>query len=591
MRLDSRASMACPEFLHKKYAPNHFDLGNVVEISGMADELARQGKAHEGQVFESMKSTSLRLIHVAEDLGRTEREFQTVSALFNPEVDVILGATIGAQAELEIRQRLGLQRILETSRASSPDILIRDNGEDASIPAWLPVDVKSHSAFEENCSNTIWQVHIADTLRVEGVKEQGRLREDDALQLAHYVVHLKQLGIGSNRPVAGIIGREGSSIAWTDLSATSFGRGKSVENALDRYERKFAESLRIAKQAVERNINPDVLAPAIPMYDGNAKKCPTCKFKYICLEEMTQYKGSGHVTLLAGITPSKVASLSVDSIGELAEDESGDAELTQRARVYLSGIPEVLIGQNLDVPSFDIEIDIDLENSQASLEEIGSTDVLEPDRVFLYGYIKHDRTLVDNWDENDAHSFEDYGNDSEAEFAVLSSMWNYLVKEVAEAENVGKTIGIFHYSSVEVTWFRRFAERYEGRPGVPSLVDANEFMNKYFRDLIKTSKCVVFPPSNASPLCGYSIKTLAPLVPFKWHVEDPGGAEALLRYKLAVSDSADSAIARIWLRCYNWDDVRATMALRNWMRDGMRMEQELSHRPDCGVCKEISNLN
>jgi predicted RecB family nuclease len=590
MRLDSRAAMACPEYLHKKNAPNRFDLGEPAELSGMAKELARQGHEHESQVFETIKATCARWVHLDPDADKDQREAQTVAALFNPEVDIILGATIGAQAEAEISRLLGLNSREGTGRVSSPDILVRDSSANVSKTAWLPVDVKAHSAIEDNKSNVVLQVQIAETLGTSGPELRGRLREEDALQLAHYVTHLSQLSIGGGSTMAGIIGRDGNSIAWADLSATTFGRGSSAESALSRYEQKFSKSMYIAEQAVRRNLDVNVPAPAIPMYDGNAKKCPTCKFKNICLDEMKEYKGSGHVTLLAGVTPAKVATLGVDSIAELANDLGSDAELVQRAKVYLSGIPEVLIGQTLDVPSFDIEIDIDLENSQAALEELGSTDVIETDRVFLYGYIKHDRTSIENWDANDAQSFENYGNDTEAEFDVLSSMWNYLVREVDEADAAGKSIGIFHYSPVERTWFKRFAKRYEGRPGVPTLEAVNEFMDKYFIDLIKTAKCVAFPPSKKSPLGGYSIKTLAPLVPFEWHVDDGNGAEALLRYKEVIAGTSESEDARTWLRSYNWDDVRATMALRNWMRDGMVMGREVTHRADCRVCPELQEM-
>lgn len=57
MRLDSRAAMACHEFLHKTYAPNRFDLGELPELTGMAKEIARQGELHELRVFNHIKAT------------------------------------------------------------------------------------------------------------------------------------------------------------------------------------------------------------------------------------------------------------------------------------------------------------------------------------------------------------------------------------------------------------------------------------------------------------------------------------------------------------------------------------------------------
>jgi predicted RecB family nuclease len=58
------------------------------------------------------------------------------------------------------------------------------------------------------------------------------------------------------------------------------------------------------------------------------------------------------------------------------------------------------------------------------------------------------------------------------------------------------------------------------------------------------------------------------LAGFSWHSEDAGGANSLLKYKEAVSVVEPVASkAQDWLRKYNIDDVMATMALRNWLRD------------------------
>ena len=49
---------------------------------------------------------------------------------------------------------------------------------------------------------------------------------------------------------------------------------------------------------------------------------------------------------------------------------------------------------------------------------------------------------------------------------------------------------------------------------------------------------------------------------FHWEVEDPGGADSMVRYDAAA---AGDESARQWLLDYNRGDVQATLALREWM--------------------------
>ena len=58
---------------------------------------------------------------------------------------------------------------------------------------------------------------------------------------------------------------------------------------------------------------------------------------------------------------------------------------------------------------------------------------------------------------------------------------------------------------------------------------------------------------------------------FVWPVEDPGGGEAVVRYRRAVDRSTGRAEARKevdWLTAYNEADVRAVQAVRDFMAGG-----------------------
>ena len=65
-----------------------------------------------------------------------------------------------------------------------------------------------------------------------------------------------------------------------------------------------------------------------------------------------------------------------------------------------------------------------------------------------------------------------------------------------------------------------------------------------------------------------SIKSLAPSAGFEWEVSKAGGANSLLKYKQATNgkDQAERDEAIAWLESYNRDDVRATFAVRNYIR-------------------------
>jgi len=434
MRLDSRAALACPEFLHKKYAPNRFDLSNIAAESPMAKAMSDQGFIHESRVIAKLIGSIPGHFVVNQDLPAEIRESETVDALRSESIQLIINPVLGETAEKLIATGLGRNWSDNQTRNSRPDLLIRLSTGPEPFGIWAAVDIKSHGAFDkENKSNEVFLAPALDGSFAPDTSTVGRLKEDDAIQLAHYQRHLESIGIANPDTWSGIIGRDAGVIAWAKLAETEFGRGKSALSALAKYDLQFNEALGVAETAHKRNDDPAVSAPAIPMLDGDAKKCPTCSFLPICLDEMVSYKGTGNVTLLASVTPAKARNdlPTGISIGELAELEEPlnavGEEAKQRARVYRSGVPEIKQGiSDFTIPIFDIEIDIDLENSQGALQEIGFDESVEPDRLYLYGYITHDRAVFADWKKSPAGTFEDYSGSREGEHSVYLRMWNYL---------------------------------------------------------------------------------------------------------------------------------------------------------------------
>jgi predicted RecB family nuclease len=277
----------------------------------------------------------------------------------------------------------------------------------------------------------------------------------------------------------------------------------------------------------------------------------------------------GHPTLLATVTPNELAKIpdhieSITDLRQAANLSDFAAKAQVRARVWQTKKPELIEPEKgFDLPEFDIEIDIDLENSQAALQEMDPGQSAGRDQVYLYGYGIHDRSKDKDWRSAHIDSFGNYDDNEGAEYEVLLKMWQLLEAEVAKAESANQTLGIFHYSSHEKTWWKNFARRHAGKPGVPTAEVADAFMGKHFIDLLPYAKKISFPTRS------YSIKDLAPVAGFAWKAEDAGGAMSLLKYKAATANDADEKTrneAIEWLREYNLDDIRATFAVRAYLR-------------------------
>ena len=469
-----------------------------------------------------------------------------------------------------LRHTLKQENLEDASRISRPDVLVRIPTDDPT-PKWAPVDIKNHNAFDsENKSNSViisnWTEHVPS----QGTQVSGKLDYDDGLQLAHYYEHLSNLGLAAPDYLVGIVGRDFQSIAWAHLDRTIQGRGSNAPTYLSIYYDNFLQAQDVVRKAKERNKDESIQPITIPRRKNGKFGCQMCTFKTICLDEMKNFdNGAGHVTLLAQVTTA-IAEKNfpgIESIRELLDapnlSETGE-KARRRARAWITGVPELVDpSELLEIPSFDIEVDIDLENSQALLEEVLEGETLGDDRVYLYGYGVHDRTVNPDWKSAEFGHFANFENTDDAEYEVLLSMWRKLEELVALAQSQNKTIGIFHYSPHEITWWKRFADRYSSNPETPSIDHVVDFIEKHFVDLWRYTRKVALKSS------GYSIKNLGPVANFYWSVENPGGAISIVNYKKATNNEAsrtEKLEAINWLINYNRDDTKATFAIREYFR-------------------------
>jgi len=569
MRHEARTALYCHEFLHKQHAPNRFNLSLRITEDPIADEYKRMGDLHEADVIASIKESKVRWHQIDQTRSDEMKEIETAEVLLRTDIDIILGGYISGECEAELRKTLGDRCQGDEERVSRPDLLVKV-GEESGLAIWAPVDIKSHGAFDKkNKSN---QVELMDLATLEPIEVvTGRIDKSDALQLAHYTFHLRSLGLAPKDYKAGIIGSDGESIAWSYLDQTTFGAGKAAPDALSVYIEDFIQAKKIISQSKMHDKDAKAVVDSLPMVQPDGVYgCKSCEFKDVCLQEMRAFKNNeGHPTLLATVTPNKLEKIPdhIESITDLrqASNLSDFAATAQiRARVWQTEQPELLDpDKEFELPEFDIEIDIDLENSQAALQEIDPGQAAGRDQVYLYGYGIHDRIANNDWNSAFIDSFENYDDTDEAEYEVMLKMWQLLQVEVAKAKATNRTIGIFHYSHHEKTWWKNFANRHAGKHGVPTKEEAVDFMEKYFVDLLPFAEKISFPTMS------YSIKALAPVAKFEWRAKDAGGAMSLVKYKAATANDVDESArqeAILWLRDYNLDDVRATFAVRNYIR-------------------------
>ena len=569
MRLDSRTAIYCHELLHKKYAPNAFP-GLIPDAPDpVVEEFKNLGFSHETKVIAALKKAYPSLIEIDQSKSFSEIEMDTAKALLDPNSSIIAGAYIAEIAEKELAKAFGIS-FVPTERASRPDLMIKFGRNADDRPSWMPIDIKSHKAVTESKSNSILTSLISDVMPSHHRQDFGRLDYNDLHQLAHYTRHFQALGISSSDPFVGIIGRDLEKCVWAQMNGVVVGQGNSQEFFINIYDRQFEEAREVVRLSQIENSDLSKKSGVIPVNSSGKMGCTVCKYKSTCLKEMEAFdNGHGHVTLLARVTPLVVEKNfpQIQSINDLlTQTPLNDAMVTAqiRARVKKSGVPELLDPSTPFVlPEADIEIDIDLENSMEALRELEIDEPIGVDRLYLYGFGIHDRTVSKDWQTAVIDTYSNYLNTEDGEFEVMSKMWNRLQTEISKAEKAGKSIKIFHYSPHEFSWWKKYANRFVGRPGVPTLNELEEFKINYLVDLYPYAQKYAFPSKS------YSIKDLAPLAKFEWSVAMAGGANSLFKYKLAIDSkakSADREEAIAWLDSYNRDDVRATFAVRNYIR-------------------------
>jgi predicted RecB family nuclease len=485
-----------------------------------------------------------------------------------------------------------------THRTSSPDVLIRQGETVAGTPGYLPVQIKMHRVLGKTTRRDRSQLisRFGDPFVSASVELSGwAMRDsqtDDLLQLAHYWRHLEDLGWASATgvPFAGLIGTDAvpdgdvvpgpdigpnpdaasrtdiefgaDVITWHDLGAKRlqvFARtlpsATRTLNALERYDHEFAFRVKVATTAQQRHGFPDDPPPMVQPV--RIPECSRCQWWDFCAQQMGQADLSINIEkspldvretlVLRNLGIVTVDDLAAANLDQLLPDYLPQVEHLQEAeeRLRLASHRARLIAKGVDlerradagpivVPRSRVEIDFDIETSRDS-------------RVYLWGFLVRE----DAHDPRYVHfsRFEQLTARSEGSLAKRALTW--LVGMLQEHPDAY----VYHYSNYELIHIAKF----RAQPSAQALL--GEYSGR-FVDLFDVVKRHFFG------VHGLGLKAVASSgAGFSWRDEEASGLNSQGWFESAAFDEDADVRAAAQQRVleYNEDDVRATLALREWL--------------------------
>lgn len=559
--LDSRASGRCPVRVGLDHDPRAGD--RRLAPSEAEEQRAAEGIEHERAVVATLAQIHPDLVEVC-DPSAAEAMAATLRAM-GAGRPLIAGGVLPDD--------------LAGRRSGRPDLLVRtDHGGDR--PTYAPVDIKNHRFARpkvprpghagRDAREAAWRpprrtLLDSASLRpsdAEPIADQrfstDRLKTD-GLQLAHYRRMLERTGFASPEPDAGIVDRFGE-LWWVDLAEPRWRLwwADDLVSTLEWEEHEHSFRLDVVTHTLHPEVDPQRGRLAVPVWTNECRSCP---WRAVCRAEL---EDEDHVSLLprsnwprfvelrrrGATTRAALAACDPDEPG--APSWFGD--LVDQARAATTGRPHRARGIDaIDVPDTDVEIDLDMEDTPAGVYLWGALTTLGPRaRAADMGLEEGYRPFA-CWDEMTP----------EREAQLVDELFAWLDLAHARAAEHGLSISVCVWTAAEETRLRTIAGRGVGRTSpdeVALLVGGPSWCDLY----ALTKRQVVTGGS-------LSLKAVAPLAGFSWRDEDPGGEQSTIWYRHAL----DAAIAgdedaaerhRRRILTYNEDDVRATRAVRQWLR-------------------------
>ncbi|WP_341729815.1 TM0106 family RecB-like putative nuclease [Brooklawnia sp.] len=603
--LDSYAAIRCPVKVQ-----NHFDTSvSLPDRSALA--AVRASSEAQAERFNSREIIDQALDRLAAIDGALD-----LRLLAAEDLPVIQDATRDAVARgvpLIIAPKLPID--YEGHRIGSPSVLLRGDDHSDSVPGYLPVQVKAKRMLERHsrphqlsCSplSRPWpgaRIDMADARLRTG-------RENDQLQLAHFWRLLEAAGWQSaGEPTAGIIGTDsvrrtfftegeragepalglssgpGSSglraVAWVELTRKqirTFSRtsdsGWRLRSPLERYDHEHGFRVNLARAARERARGQSNVGPMVkPIV---VRECSSCQWWGVCAPIM----GTDDLSVRIDKSPldvrevSVLRSLGIQSVHDLATTDleallprylpevrhrdHADQRIAlaaRRARMISRGVDlERTTRGAIGLPSSGIEIDWDIETSA-------------DDRIYLWGFWV---APAGDWHAGRYQWFGEFCDlDAAGEIELATRAMSWLTSMLTD----DPATRVYHYSDYEMVHLHKLVQA----SGKQALRQASDLLRGAHVDLFSIVKKHFFG------LHGLGLKKVATSgAGFSWRDDSPGGLNSQSWFAEAAhgADTRSREDARQRVLDYNEDDVRATAALRAWLRTQHgNQDFDTAHRP------------
>ncbi|GAA0447336.1 recombinase RecB [Actinoplanes capillaceus] len=527
------AAKSCPRAVHNDYDPTV--PRPVLPVAPELQALYDTGVDFETEVLTAWPALNLPGYVDLRDLDGDKR--------------VHIGATIGAMragAAVVVGGRLPDD--VTGGRTGKPDILLRDTGG-----GYHPADIKAHHVLDRKYDNA-----LASTLKAPSFEDAvplpdggARQREEDLLQLAHYWRMLEACGHQATHPRGAICGddRPGDPLlVWCDLTAPAFRTfsrttGVATRSALERYDHEHGFRRRVADVARRRT---GAAGDPLPLVDpiGQAE-CATCRWSPVCVDTLP---GTDVSAVLRGaLSAREYLALRTAGVHTVADLAASDPE-TLLTGMYGTEVPHlrtrafrlrkavtaarlaadgliVRRRERADVPRAAVEVDIDIEWGA-------------DDRVYLWGLL-----ITSNGASRYEAYFDPRVTTDRDEELLARRCLDRLTALAAGTPD----LLVFHYGTPEPRQARRFPPLPSGPAGPDRWID-----------LLPLVRATV------DSRAGHGLKAMATHGPgHTWRDPDPGGLQSQSWH--AAARQGDQAAATRLLT-YNEDDVRATLAVRTWLR-------------------------